>query len=155
MPRKTLYTIGYEGALLDDLIESLLAAGITHLVDVRERAQSRRKGFSKTALRLALNARGIGYTHLRALGDPKPGREAARSGNYTLFRKIYGSALAAESAKLALSQLIEFSRHSSVCLLCYELDAVQCHRSIVAKRVCDVTGARISDLSATSFRKAA
>jgi uncharacterized protein (DUF488 family) len=75
---RTLFTIGYEGASLSDFIVTLQNSGVERLLDVREVAQSRRPGFSKTALSTALAEADIGYTHLRQLGDPKAGRDAAR-----------------------------------------------------------------------------
>src|SRR3954453_21108705 len=76
-----LTTIGYEAAELDDFVATLLAAGITRLIDVRELPISRRRGFAKRALSEALADAGIVYVHLRGLGDPKEGREAARVGD--------------------------------------------------------------------------
>ena len=75
-----LSTIGYEGATLPEVIAKLRAAGVEVVVDVRAVAASRRAGFSKTVLRASLAAEGIGYEHLRTLGTPKPGRDAARRG---------------------------------------------------------------------------
>jgi uncharacterized protein (DUF488 family) len=75
-----LSTIGYESATLPDVIGTLRTAGVKVVVDVRAVAASRRAGFSKTMLRASLAAEGIGYEHLRSLGTPKPGREAARKG---------------------------------------------------------------------------
>jgi hypothetical protein len=72
-----LFTIGYEGATLPEVIGRLRAAGVEVVVDVRAVAASRRAGFSKTVLRESLAAEGIGYEHVRALGTPKPGRDAA------------------------------------------------------------------------------
>ena len=45
----TAYTIGYEGMIIEAFIASLCAQRIAHLVDVREVALSRKKGFSKSA----------------------------------------------------------------------------------------------------------
>ena len=50
----TLLTIGYESADLDAFLATLSEHGVTLLVDTRERAQSRRRGYSKTALSTAL-----------------------------------------------------------------------------------------------------
>ena len=66
-----LATIGYEKATLDDVIGRLQAAGVELLIDVRAVAASRRAGFSKTLLAATLQAHGIDYLHLRALGTPK------------------------------------------------------------------------------------
>jgi hypothetical protein len=54
-----LFTIGYEGVELKDFITALKAAGATVLLDVRELPISRRRGFSKNALKAALAEAGI------------------------------------------------------------------------------------------------
>ena len=77
---RVLATIGYERATLDDVIGRLKRAGVEIVLDVRAVAASRRAGFSKTLLSGSLKAAGIDYLHLRALGTPKPGRQAARAG---------------------------------------------------------------------------
>lgn len=43
-------TIGYEGASLPDFFATLQHWGVQRVLDVREIAQSRRRGFSKNAL---------------------------------------------------------------------------------------------------------
>lgn len=50
----TLFTIGYNGMDIDRFIAILRKAGIQHLVDIRKRPLSRKKGFSKTKLGLNL-----------------------------------------------------------------------------------------------------
>lgn len=127
-----LATIGYESADLDDFVATLQAAKIDILVDVRDRAQSRRRGFSKTALASRLRDAGIEYTHMRQLGDPKPGREAARAGNVILFRKIFSAVMKTDSAKAALTDILRLAKTKSVCLMCYERDHSACHRKIVS-----------------------
>lgn len=125
-------TIGYEGSELEDVIATLQESGIELLVDIRERAQSRKKGFSKNALSNAAEENGIRYLHLRSLGDPKPGREAARSGQWDLFLKIYAGVMASKEAKIALVEIEYWAKTKSICLLCYEKDFEDCHRNIVA-----------------------
>ena len=73
-------TIGYEGKTQAQMIDQLKAAGVELVVDVRAVAASRRPGFSKTILGASLEEAGIGYEHLRGLGTPKAGRDAARAG---------------------------------------------------------------------------
>ncbi|MEQ8406454.1 MAG: DUF488 domain-containing protein [Oceanicaulis sp.] len=128
-----LYTIGYEGASLDDFVATLQAAGVQTLADIRERAQSRRKGFSKTALREALASAGIQYVHFRALGDPKEGRDAARSGDWAKFRAVFSTVMKTVEAKTALEEIGARALQESVCLLCYERDHRTCHRKIVSE----------------------
>ena len=74
-----LATIGYEGASLAAVIARLWAASVSLVLDVRAIAASRRPGFSKTTLSASLAEAGIDYRHLRALGTPKSGRQAARA----------------------------------------------------------------------------
>jgi hypothetical protein len=78
MTSRTLYTIGYEKALLKDVISTLAAAGISTLLDVRDRPISRRPGFSKRQLAAAIEEAGMSYLHLHALGTPPEGRLANR-----------------------------------------------------------------------------
>ena len=54
-----LFTVGYEGRALDEMIAELVRAGVERLVDVRELPLSRRRGFSKTALGESLRGAGI------------------------------------------------------------------------------------------------
>ncbi len=72
---KKLHTIGYEGVELVDFLRRLAAAKVKVIVDVRELPLSRKRGFSKTALRAALESHGIDYIHMSALGCPKPIRQ--------------------------------------------------------------------------------
>ena len=59
MTARTLYTIGYEKALLKDVIAALVAAGVATLLDVRDRPISRRPGFSKRQLAAAVEDAGM------------------------------------------------------------------------------------------------
>ncbi len=130
-----LSTIGYEKCTTEDFVATLQARQIDVLVDIRERAQSRRPGFSKTALSKAVSEAGIEYIHLRELGDPKAGREAARAGMIEKFRNIFSEVLASESAQEALSAIAVLARSKRICLMCYERDHRHCHRKIVAERL--------------------
>ncbi len=127
-----LATIGYERSTPADFIETLLQSKIDILVDVRERAQSRRLGFSKSALSAALDEVGIGYIHFRQLGDPREGREAARQGRFDQFRQIFSVVMSSASANAALSDVLKLALEKKICLMCYERDENQCHRKIVS-----------------------
>jgi uncharacterized protein (DUF488 family) len=141
-----LSTIGYEGRTVDEVIDSLVDAGVALLIDVRAVAASRRPGFSKTALAAAVRERGIDYLHLRALGTPKPGREAARKGRIGKMHAIYEAQLATTEAQLAIEQARQAAaaRHSA--LLCFERDPAHCHRTIVAARLAEDGAFEIRDL---------
>ena len=127
-----LATIGYERATLVDFIATLELVGVDVLYDIREKAQSRRPGFSKTALSDALTAAGIDYVHRPELGDPKAGREAARAGNYRLFREVFSQVMNTTKANLALQEIETVAANRHVCLMCFERNQNECHRKIVA-----------------------
>src|ERR1041385_3912514 len=70
MAKTVLFTIGYEGRALDELIAMLSAERVERVIDIRELPLSRRRGFSKTPLGEALRAAGIEYVHMRSAGNP-------------------------------------------------------------------------------------
>jgi len=146
-----LSTIGYEGATLSDFIRTLKASGIEVLIDVRERAQSRRRGFSKSSLAESLDAVGIEYTHFRELGDPKEGREAARSGNIAEFRQIYRNVLKRKNAQAAMDEIIDIIDAQSACLMCYERDPMTCHRKMITDKIQQKTGVNAKHLGVNSI----
>ena len=119
---KPLATIGYEAATQDAVIDRLKAAGVELLVDVRAVAASRRAGFSKTVLAASLAEAGIGYVHLRQLGTPKPGREAARKGRIAEMTAIFEEHLAEPAAQLELAAAKELAAERKIALLCVEAD---------------------------------
>lgn len=140
-----VYTIGYEGTDIDRFISTLKAVGVSVLADVRAVAISRKKGFSKTRLRVRLEAEGISYVHLVELGDPKAGREAARAGNIAEFKRIYSAHLKLPNSMAAFNVLHETVQTESVCMLCFERDPATCHRTLIADRL-RARGLEIFDL---------
>jgi uncharacterized protein (DUF488 family) len=135
---KHLFTIGYEGLDPERLAATLRGAGITVLADVRAVANSRKRGFSKGALGAAMEEAGIGYTHLRSLGTPKSGRQAARAGDAALMRRIYCAEVLDTAAGLAaLDTLAALAGSQPICLLCYERDPAHCHRRVLAERLAE------------------
>lgn len=137
MPRPVskILTIGYEMVSLEDFVMTLEANNVRTLMDIRAVAVSRRYGFSKHALSEAVENAGIEYVHFRALGNPKPGREAARNGDVHLFREIFRAHLRSEESQKALKDVAKIARSNLTCLLCFERDHSVCHRTIVADRI--------------------
>jgi len=128
---KTLYTIGYEGRTLDELIGLLRHHTVDCVIDVREIALSRKPGFSKSGLSARLRDEAIDYVHIRQLGSPKLVRERLkRDGDYSTFFLAFQQHLAdsLEAIELAYGHVLR--RHC--CLLCFEKMASYCHRSCVA-----------------------
>src|SRR5271156_412472 len=133
-----LYSIGYEKARLAGGVAGLKAAGVATLIDVRDRPQSRRPGFSKRQLAAGLEEAGIRYVGLKALGTPPEGREANHKRQWERFWRIVDDKLATAEAELALQEAATIATENPSCLLCYEGDWHICHRS----RVADILAAR-------------
>jgi uncharacterized protein (DUF488 family) len=140
-----LATIGYEGASLGAFLDTLGEAGVTHVLDVRERASSRRKGFSKTALSQALMNEGIDYRHERALGTPQEMRNRYRS--HGDIRRYFGEYRKYLATRKPLLDQVAGSLTGHVALLCFERNPDECHRSIVAAELAKRLGTRISHLA--------
>lgn len=130
-----LLTIGYEGTTIEDFVPALKLAGVQVLIDIRDVPVSRKRGFSKTALARSMEEAGIEYVHLRDLGDPKPGREAARRGDMQTFERVFRSHMETDRARAALRHAIRIASDSRACLLCFERDHCGCHRTIVAEKM--------------------
>jgi uncharacterized protein (DUF488 family) len=128
-----LFTIGYEGSIVDAVVASLREAGVTHLLDVRAVPQSRKPGFSKRLLGGTLEAAGIRYTHLRGLGTPKAGRDAVRHGNVAEMHRIFRAHMQEPDAQVDLARAADLAAREPCCLLCFERDHTNCHRQIVAE----------------------
>jgi uncharacterized protein (DUF488 family) len=141
-----LATIGYQAATQADVIARLKAANVKVLIDVRAIAASRRAGFSKTLLASSLNAEGIEYVHLRQLGTPKPGRDAARKGHVAEMRAIFEDHMAEPGAQVELARATQIAGDRKAALLCYEADHRGCHRAIVAGLICEAIDVEIENL---------
>jgi uncharacterized protein (DUF488 family) len=129
----SLFTIGYEGSTQPAVIAALREAGVARLIDVRAVPQSRKPGFSKRLLAASVTAAGMQYTHLRALGTPKPGRDAVRHGRPEEMRRIFLEHMQEPAAQAELAQAAALAAEGPVCLLCFEHDPAHCHRTIIAE----------------------
>ena len=141
-----LATIGYEGIAIDALVHELKSARVRRVADVRDLPLSRKKGFSKSGLAARLEREGIAYLHVKALGDPKPGRIAARGGDISAFKRIYTNHLRRKPAQTALRELGAIAVQAKTCLLCFERAPKHCHRQIVAARLSKTLGLEFEHL---------
>lgn len=130
-----IFTIGYEGATQAEFIAALQAAGVARVIDVRAIAASRRPGFSKTILSNSLREAGIDYRHLRSLGTPAAGREAARAGRHDDLRRIYSGQLQLPEAQAEAAILLDQAAEMPSALLCYERAPGHCHRTLLIQAV--------------------
>ena len=154
MSDPTLLTLGYEKRDLAGFIALLREAGVSALVDVRETAWSHKPGFSKTALREALERQGIRYVHVRAVGNPQMLRRRARSHEECLA--LYEAhldrrpELEQEFDSVLRGLMLEGFR---VCLACFERHPDDCHRGILADRWSKRHRGRVQHLAPEGCRR--
>jgi uncharacterized protein (DUF488 family) len=139
-----IFTIGYEATTMPDFIGTLAAAGVERVIDVRALPLSRRPGFSKTSLAASLGVAGIGYVHLKALGTPKAGRDAAKKGDVETLTAVYEAQLELPEAQAQAAIMLGLAAEKPSALLCYERDPCHCHRTLLLDAVGD--GAEVIDL---------
>jgi hypothetical protein len=131
--KPTIYTIGYEGRTISNLIDVLQNHGIQLLVDVRELPLSRKNGFSKSSLKKYLNEAGIEYISIRELGTPKEIRHNLKDKviSWQKFKELYMVYL--DKHIDTVKRLEELAKSKPTAIMCYEKDWRICHRSIIAE----------------------
>jgi uncharacterized protein (DUF488 family) len=135
-----LFTIGYEKLDQKQFMAHLSKHGVEVVADIRKLPVSRKKGFSKTALRETLSCEGIDYLNYQPLGAPKELRdELYKSGNYDRFFRKYEKNISDKTDYLAeILSLINSGRN--VALLCFERNPQECHRKVVAEEIRKLDG---------------
>lgn len=128
-----IFTIGYEATTQAEFVATLSAAGVERVIDVRAVPLSRKPGFSKNILANGLAEAGIEYVHLKALGTPPEGREAARKGRHPELERIYAGQLDLPEAIVAAEQMRELAAEKPSALLCFEREPGGCHRSLLLR----------------------
>ena len=130
-----IFTIGYESSTQADVIAALATAGVKQVIDVRAVPLSRKPGFSKNILKAGLAEAGIGYVHLKALGTPPAGREAARKGRWAELEEIYAGQLELPEAMAQSAEMLSLAGEKPSALLCFERQPSECHRSLLLAAV--------------------
>lgn len=134
-----LHGWGYEGHDVPDLVDHVRSVGASTVVDVRLTPLSRKYGFSKRRLEAALLEAGIGYVHLRALGNPRDNRPGFATPDSAAGRAAHArfdqEVLAGEPADEALDVLARLAEEQPVVVLCFEADQSTCHRQLVIDAV--------------------
>ncbi len=126
-------TIGHGRRPAEELVETLLAAGVETLVDVRRFPGSRRNPqFGRAALESTLEAAGIAYRHAEELGgrlSRQPGEERFGCIRVPAFRS-YAARMGAEPWQRALAEALA---EPAPCLMCAETLWVRCHRRLISE----------------------
>jgi uncharacterized protein (DUF488 family) len=141
-----VYTVGYEGIMVDGLLDILLHAGVERLIDVRRNPIARRYGFHKSTLNKLCADLGIQYLHVPSLGVPSAWRAdlSDRASYDRLFVRYEQEILSAQVA--GIRQVARLVEQRPSALMCMEADHTSCHRSRLAARVSSETGLDIKEL---------
>ena len=123
------YTTGYSGRAPDVFLDTLVAAKVSTLVDVRRNPVSMYKPlFSKRNLAAALCERGIEYLHRPDLGVPREVRAlATETRTMQVIWDWYDQEVVPTFACRNLHRFFNFSDHP-IAMMCTELDPTSCHR---------------------------
>ena len=154
-----LRTIGVYGFDREGFLESLGAAGVDLLLDVRQRRGVRGSEYAwanARRLQAALSDAGIGYSHLKELAPTTEMRqlqyrEDAKRGegkrNRSALAPGYVEAYTEEVLeRVDLAPIVRWIGNSRPALLCVERAPEACHRSLVAARLRDEFGFELEHL---------
>lgn len=131
---REIFTIGHSSLPVDRFIELLQSYGVDLLADIRRHPGSRHAPqFSAEALRQSLDAAGIAYWQLPALG----GRRRARPDSLNFawrnasFRG-YADYMETAEFETGLAELTSLARTHRVAIMCAEAVWWRCHRALVS-----------------------
>jgi uncharacterized protein (DUF488 family) len=155
-----LVTVGVYDWTLETFLAALRKAGVTELLDLRQRRGVRGPQYAwanSKRLQAALADAGIGYEHLPELAPTTELRqlqyaEDARQGVGKRSRQIlapeYVTRFTSERLdQVDLAPLVEsMPADGAVALLCVERDPEACHRSLVAQRIAERFGLALEHL---------
>jgi uncharacterized protein (DUF488 family) len=134
-----LFTIGYQGNTIEHFLNLLVDNNIDCIIDVRKLPISRKPGFSKTKLAQRLSSSNIRYVHFSDLGTPKTLRDNLKETlDYKFFFRKMDAYLNKNTS--AIESAYNFVIDKTCCLMCFERQADQCHRKLVAQKIKERNG---------------
>lgn len=129
-----LYTIGHSTRPITEFIDLLKEHGIQALADIRTIPRSRHNPqFEQDALRAALEAEGIAYHHLKALGGLRPGTGGTLNLGWrnASFRN-FADYMQTPAFEEGIGELLALADTRRTAIMCAEAVPWRCHRSLVA-----------------------
>lgn len=143
---QVLFTIGYEGKSIEAFVNSLIRNDIRLLCDVRKNPLSRKFGFSKGKIERITDAVGISYLHFPDLGiDPEKRNLLETAEDYKVLFQEYSKTL--PTLKPELERLYTLlCQNVRIALMCFEKDAVMCHRNVIRNYITNMHLVRSEDL---------
>lgn len=130
----TVFTLGYQGRDLEEVLRTVQRYDIEQVLDVRENGSSKKPGFAAGELKEALAKVGVAYAHLPELGCRSGSRHALWRGEAKEpFLEEYRRRLAERPE--AFTDLIHRVRSARSLLFCLERDPSRCHRAVLVERL--------------------
>ena len=155
----SIATIGVYGFDLPGFIAALDRAGITTLVDVRQRRGVRGHEYAwanAKRLQASLAEAGVEYVHMKQLAPTTEMRElqyvadAERGEGKRSRTELAPTYIHAYTEQILdpadLAPLLELIEAGRPALLCVERDAEACHRSLIAERLVEEHGVAVEHL---------
>lgn len=142
-----VYKVGYEGLMVDGLMDRLLRSGISRLIDVRCNPVARRYGFHRSTLERVSSDLGIEYVHIPDLGVPADRRQdLGDAKSYAELFDWYEAELA-KSKRAAVEKAMALVKSKPSAVMCMEADPACCHRTRLADHIGKLTGLPVVELS--------
>ena len=130
-----VFTVGHGTRTAEELVDTLVAAGVRTLVAVRRFPSSRRNPqFNADPLARALEPAGVAYRHAVELGGRRsgePGEEQFACISTPAFRS-YAARMRTDAWQRALADALG---EPTPCLMCAETLWWRCHRRLIAELV--------------------
>ncbi|HJV50040.1 MAG TPA: DUF488 domain-containing protein [Noviherbaspirillum sp.] len=147
MSAPLICTIGHSTRPLDEFIDLLRTNDVVHVLDVRTVPRSRHNPqFGIETLPAALQAAGIGYTHLPGLGGLRHARADSPNGGWrnASFRG-YADYMQTPQFAQEVDRVAALAAQERCALMCAEAVPWRCHRSLIADAL-TVRGVQVEDI---------
>jgi uncharacterized protein (DUF488 family) len=130
----TIWTIGHSNVPFEVILDSLRAADIERIVDVRRFPRSRRNPqFNSDSLAVSLAEAGIDYEHAPSLGGRRgPLKDSPNAGLRDEGFRGFADYMGTDEFVEALSELIRTSANKRTAIMCAESLPWRCHRSLIS-----------------------
>ena len=134
----SLFTLGYQAHTTSTMLRVLRENQIDLVVDIRQNPVSRKPGFSRYRLARILSTEGIEYLHYPCFGTPRSIRDRyCKNGDIPTALERFEEYL--DTRQQCVKTFLRRVSGRKFCLVCFERDHMCCHRSIVAKKLAEIT----------------
>lgn len=146
-PIRTLFTIGHSTRTVAAFLDLLRAHGVEQVCDVRTIPKSRHNPqFGAEALRSSLEAAGLGYRHLAALGGLRHARpDSINQGWRNASFRGFADYMQTPDFAAGLAELEQWAAARPTAILCAEAVPWRCHRSLIGDAL-EARGWRVLDI---------